>query len=41
MDEGDAMAKRFGDEGYLDAWGNGWSCGDPEALLPFYALLRS
>lgn len=31
------MAKRFGDEGFVDAWGNGWSCGDPEALLPFYA----
>ena len=31
------MAKGFGDQGFLDAWGEAWSCGDPEALLPFYA----
>lgn len=28
---------RFGDDGFLDAWGDSWSCGDPQALLPFYA----
>lgn len=31
------MAKRFTDDGFLDAWGEGWSCGDPEAVLHFYA----
>jgi len=31
------MSKRYGDEGFLEAWATGWSCGDPEALLPFYA----
>jgi steroid delta-isomerase-like uncharacterized protein len=31
------MAKRFGDQGFLDAWGEAWSCGEPEVLLPFYA----
>src|SRR4051812_9130008 len=33
----DSMTKRFGAEGFLKAWGDAWSCGDPEALLPFYA----
>jgi steroid delta-isomerase-like uncharacterized protein len=31
------MAQRFGDQGFLDRWGNAWSCGDPAVLLPFYA----
>jgi len=28
---------RFGDAGYLAAWGEAWSCGDADRLLPFYA----
>jgi steroid delta-isomerase-like uncharacterized protein len=32
-----AMTKRFGDEDFLAAWGHGWSCGHPEALVPLYA----
>ena len=31
------MAKRFGDQDFLDEWGEAWSCGDVEVLLPFYA----
>lgn len=31
------MTRRFGDEGFLEGWAEGWSCGDPDALLPFYA----
>jgi steroid delta-isomerase-like uncharacterized protein len=31
------VAKRFGDEGFLDEWGDAWSCGDAAVLLPFYA----
>jgi steroid delta-isomerase-like uncharacterized protein len=31
------VAERFGDEGFLRAWGEAWSGGDPETLLPFYA----
>jgi hypothetical protein len=30
------MAKPFGDQGFCDAWGRAWSCGDVDALLPFY-----
>lgn len=30
------MAPRFGDQGFLEAWGHGWSCGDPDVLLPLY-----
>jgi steroid delta-isomerase-like uncharacterized protein len=29
--------KRFGEDGFLGAWGEAWSCGNPEVLLPFYA----
>jgi steroid delta-isomerase-like uncharacterized protein len=32
-----ASDARFGDPGFLEAWGAAWSCGDPERLLPFYA----
>lgn len=31
------MTPRFGDPAFLEAWGHGWSCGDPEALIPLYA----
>ena len=31
------MAKRFGDESFLDEWGGAWSGGEVEMLLPFYA----
>jgi steroid delta-isomerase-like uncharacterized protein len=31
------MPPRFGEEGFLDAWGKAWSCGDPGQLLPLYA----
>jgi len=31
------MGQRFGDDGFLEAWGQAWSGGDPDALLPFYA----
>jgi steroid delta-isomerase-like uncharacterized protein len=31
------MTARFGDEDFLAAWAHGWSCGNPEALVPLYA----
>jgi steroid delta-isomerase-like uncharacterized protein len=31
------MTARFGDDDFLAAWGHGWSCGDPEVLVPVYA----
>jgi steroid delta-isomerase-like uncharacterized protein len=31
------MTATFGDDGFLQAWGEAWSCGDPEPLLALYA----
>ncbi len=31
------MSIRADDLGFLESWAHGWSCGDPEELLPFYA----
>lgn len=31
------MSRPVDDPGFLEAWGRAWSCGDPDAVLPFYA----
>lgn len=28
---------RFGEEGFLEAWGRAWSCGEPAEVLPLFA----
>jgi len=32
-----STAPTYGQPEFLGAWGEAWSCGDPQSLLPFYA----